>query len=398
MDSAALLAQLPLPAGQSRTVPVTVSAGVRATHAAEEIFSAEICLECVSQEAAGPLLQDGSNGGGGGTGSAVQMVQGRHAVLPVQAHVQPSAQIVQVGFRDIWLPARQAAGAAAAGAAAPGASGSSSSTFERRCVMEVAVSNRGRYPLQVRFWSWAAKPGWACPPPLSAGARGWGGGRAGRRRARAATCQAGTMLSWHRFCTRSLNLRSVGPASRSHQLATCLHHQVYPAPCPPCPAPQVWLGPAVADASQLVAAAATDSLLPQAVPPAAAGVPTVGSLPPGRRCTVAYILDASHSEPGSGADASGTGSGSSGPLSMPLSSGSLLPAASARVRPGATWEEQQRQACAERLSRALALFYRVDAEEAGLAGGASWLPSAPLSVPASPGGCRGGCMLAKRGG
>lgn len=152
VEGAALLAQLPLPAGQSCSVPVTVSAGVRATHAAEELCSAEICVECVSQEAAGPLLLGGDGGDDGGTAAgaagAAQTVLGRHAVLPVQAHVQPSLQVVQVGFRDIWLPAGPAHAAAAA--AAPAGS-SSSSTFERRCVMEVAVSNRGRWPLQVAW-------------------------------------------------------------------------------------------------------------------------------------------------------------------------------------------------------------------------------------------------------
>lgn len=155
VDGAALLAQLPLPAGQSCSIPLTIAAAVRATHAAEEVFSAEICLECVSQNAAEPLMQSGSDDNNGAddasSGASTRTVLGRHAVLPLQVYVQPSLQMCQVSFRDIYLPAEQAAAAAAATAAVPSgaSSSSSSSTFERRCVMEVSVSNRGRWPLQV---------------------------------------------------------------------------------------------------------------------------------------------------------------------------------------------------------------------------------------------------------
>ena len=158
---------MPLASGQSCSVPVTVAAGVRATHAAEEIFAAEICLECVSADAAEPMLHGGSPSGGGG---GAQTVLGRHAVLPVQAHVQPSLQVSQVQFRELYLPAAAAAeggaatAAVAAGEAAPAesTSGNSSSSFERRAVIEVSVSNRGRWPLQVRASKQRARGGQHC--------------------------------------------------------------------------------------------------------------------------------------------------------------------------------------------------------------------------------------------
>ena len=164
---------------------MTFATGVRSSHAPEEVFSAEICLEYVSPEAAGPLLSvDSPVATPGGSNQAVL---GRHAVLPVEVHVQPSLQVAGVQFREIYLPAGVAAsaeangtggeeagaagaagaaeGAAAAAAAAEGSSSfsrgdlaesaaissssSSSTVFERRCVMEVSVANRGRWPLQV---------------------------------------------------------------------------------------------------------------------------------------------------------------------------------------------------------------------------------------------------------
>ena len=163
-DAEALAAQLPLAAGQSCSIPLTFAAGVRATHTGEEVFAADVCLEYVSPEAAGPLLQQkGASHGASAAAvaaAAAETVLGRHAVLPVQVHVQPSVQVSQVQFREVYLPtaaaivqaAQAEAAAAEPGAAAISSSGSgSSSTFERRCVMEVAVSNRGCWPLQVRW-------------------------------------------------------------------------------------------------------------------------------------------------------------------------------------------------------------------------------------------------------
>lgn len=169
---------------------MTFAVGVRSSHAPEEVFSAEICLEYVSREAAGPLLSvDSPVATPGGSNQAVL---GRHAVLPVEVHVQPSLQVAAVQFREIYLPAGAAVGAEANGSAGLGAaastagaagtaevaagaaegssssgggsgdlaegaaaeggtlsSSSSSTVFEQRCVMEVSVANRGRWPLQV---------------------------------------------------------------------------------------------------------------------------------------------------------------------------------------------------------------------------------------------------------
>lgn len=173
VDGAALLAQMPLGAGQSASVPVTFAAGVRPSAAAEEVLGAEVCLEYVSPEAAGPLLSADSPvaapPGAGGGGGAAQTVLGRHAVLPLELHVQPSLQVASVAFREVYLPVQPAAAGVAAGAAGgepdaspaeaagggsggngDGSGGGSSATFERRCVMEATVANRGRWPLQVR--------------------------------------------------------------------------------------------------------------------------------------------------------------------------------------------------------------------------------------------------------
>ena len=90
----------------------------------------------------------------------------------MQVHVQPCAQVAQVQFREIYLPATGAEMAGAGGdaeaeadaevatSAEPGIDATASSrrsrssssimAIERRCVMEVSVSNRGRWPLQVR--------------------------------------------------------------------------------------------------------------------------------------------------------------------------------------------------------------------------------------------------------
>ena len=172
--SAVLTAHAPSTATRSYipcSIPVTFAAGVRSTHASEEVYGAEICLEYVSPESAGPLLSaDSPVATPRGTNQAVL---GRHAVLPVEVHVQPSLQVAAVQFREIYLPAGAGAAAAANGAGgeaagqaagtagavddaaaeAPDAAGEgssgSSATFERRCVMEVAVANRGRWPLQV---------------------------------------------------------------------------------------------------------------------------------------------------------------------------------------------------------------------------------------------------------
>ena len=120
---------------------------------------------------------------------------------------------------------------------------------------------------------------------------------------------------------------------------------------------QVWLGRAIPDPTHLAAAAERDLLLPPQLPPAAQGLPASGLLAPGRRCTVAYILD-------DATCSSSNGPASSGILGA-VSGGGGAPAA----RLAASFEEQQRQECAERLCRAVALFYRVDAEDAGIAGG-----------------------------
>lgn len=261
---------MPLAPGQACSVPVTVAAGVRSTHAAEEVYAAELCLEYVSLEAAGPLLQPDSPVSTGAAGHGT--VLGRHAVLPLQVHVQPSVQVSQVQFRELYLPAAAAVGSAAAGEAADAADAQQSggeeaaqpvggiAAFERRCVMEVTVANRGRWPLQV------------------------------------------------------------------------------------------WLGPTVADATHLPVVAERDLLLPPALPAAAEGLPATGLLAPGRRCTVAYILDDS-------ALASSGAACIADPLPGALS-----------VRPAASYEEQARTECAARLCQALSLFYRVDGEEAGISG------------------------------
>lgn len=127
------------------------------------------------------------------------------------------------------------------------------------------------------------------------------------------------------------------------------------------------------DPTQLAAAADRDALLPPALPPAAEGLPASGLLPPGRRCTVAYILD----EPASSASGRGGGSGALGVATGGGGGGGGVPAA----RPAASFEEQQRQECAERLCRAVGLFYRVDAEDGGSAGGALLVAWAALHAP-----------------
>lgn len=129
----------------------------------------------------------------------------------------------------------------------------------------------------------------------------------------------------------------------------------------------MWLGPGIADPAQLAAAAAQDSLPQPAVPPGAEGLPASGLLPPGRRCTIACILAgdavASSSDSSAGAGGSSQGAaGGSGAAPGPAPGG--LP-----QRQAASFEEQQRLVCAERLCRAVSLFYRIDAEDAGMAGG-----------------------------
>ena len=118
---------------------------------------------------------------------------------------------------------------------------------------------------------------------------------------------------------------------------------------------QVWLGRAISDPTHLAAAAERDLLLPPQLPPAAEGLPASGLLAPGRRCTVAYILDDASCSNGSQAG-SGTLGAAPGGSSVPV------------ARLAASFEEQQRQECAERLCRAVGLFYRVDADDAGIAG------------------------------
>jgi hypothetical protein len=115
---------------------------------------------------------------------------------------------------------------------------------------------------------------------------------------------------------------------------------------------QVWLGPGIADPAQLAAAAAQDSLPQPVVPPGAEGLPASGLLPSGRRCTVACILTGD-------AVASSSAIGSIAPAPAPGG----LP-----QRQAASFDEQQRLVCAERLCRAVSLFYRINAEDAGLAG------------------------------
>lgn len=319
------------------SIPVTFAAGVRSTHASEAVFAAEICLEYVSPESAGPLLSaDSPVATPRGTNQAVL---GRHAVLPVEVHVQPSLQVAAVQFREIYLPAGAGAAAAANGAAggeasgeaagtagavdnaaeeAPDASGEgssgSSATFERRCVMEVAVANHGRWPLQV-----GSSPGWG----------------------------------WEHWQPAGLMLRAALQSHDGEHAATRLAPPV--SRILPPQTLQVWLGRAISDPTHLAAAAERDLLLPPQLPPAAEGLPASGLLAPGRRCTVAYILDDAACSNGSQAG-SGTLGAAPGGSSVPV------------ARLAASFEEQQRQECAERLCRAVGLFYRVDADDAGIAG------------------------------
>ncbi|GAB4823676.1 hypothetical protein N2152v2_010722 [Parachlorella kessleri] len=243
VDNEALARALPLDPGESATLTATFAAGLRSGggggggSAAGESSTEELRLEYL-----GPLPPGSGTGGAGstdvnGTGSAgdsgtgvtpgsatgapgeegeggagaVQLAAeaaaaergagagtgrpqrlGRRAVLQLEVHVQPSVQVSQVQFREIYLPAAEGTAAAdlvpaaakgvgvnggiaaassnggvpmpkgaAEGAAAAGAGAG----WVRRCVMEVGVVNRGHWPLQV----WAAE---ALPRPedlLSAG-------------------------------------------------------------------------------------------------------------------------------------------------------------------------------------------------------------------------------------
>lgn len=366
-----------------RSIPVTFAAGVRSTHASEERFTAEICVEYVSPEAAGPLVAVDSPVAT--PGDSNQAVLGRHAVLPVEVHVQPSLQVAAVQFREIYLPAGEgAAGAAANGAAGEAAAGagagaaegaadeaaaedsevalagsgsgsSSATTFERRCVMEVSVANRGRWPLQVGAWGTEA----FCSS--NAPRLGWGSGglqAAGLHRAFGLPgdeCMPSVgAYKQRRQPAAGTTVAGIPPAAPAVTSAPAFNS---------LPSSQVWLGRAIPDPAHLAAAAERDLLLPPQLPPAAEGVPASGLLPPGRRCTVAYILDEAACSSGSQA--------ASGVLGAAPGGGGGVPAG----RLAASFEEQQRQECAERLCRALALFYRVDADDGGIAGGCKFLCS-----------------------
>lgn len=160
----------------------------------------------------------------------------------------------------------------------------------------------------------------------------------------------------------------------------------------------MWLGPSLPDASHLPAAAERDLLLPPALPPAAEGLPASGLLPPGRRCTVAYVLDSAAAAAAVAGGDEGRDPALSGSTAAGSAAGGPAPPA---PRPAASFEERQRGECAERLCRRLALFYRVDADEAGLPGAWRAVPARMLGLArmlqwAGPSSC--GAASAQRSG